>query len=198
MGKYDIYAEFPDEECLSLYDLLNELDREYKLYDDLLIYRDKFKNNDGSGIIDRLKSLLDFDIEAMAKEMDNSKFEELKLLKELFIIEKYGKPKKNKRFMSEEGIRIRITNILAKPRMQNVSTYLSATNEYSSVFEELFDDIKCNVDDEEKRIDTIDRIDAQWQYIAQKQFDYVTSDMALSDTDSALKELVRMQQSTLV
>lgn len=192
MGKYDIHAKYPTEGRLSLNDLLNELEKEYKLYDDLLIYRDKFKNNDGSGIIDKLKSLLNFDIEAMAKESDNSKFEELKLLKELFIIEKYGKPKKNKRFMPKEGIRIKITNILAKPRMQNVSTYLSATNEYSSVFEELFDDIKCNVDDAEKRIDTIDRIDAQWQYIAQKQFDYVTSDMALSDTDSALKELVRI------
>lgn len=191
MRKYDIKAEFPDKGNLSLYDLLTEIDKEYDLYNDINIYRDKFKNSDKSGIIDKLNNLLHFDIEAMANESHIATFEALKLLKELFVIEKYGLPKK---MWFKKNIRIRITDILAKPRMSNITTYLSGKSVYNDVFKRLFEDIKYNVDDAEKRIYFVDKIDAQWQYIEQKQFDYVTSDMALSDPDSALTELKRINQ----
>ena len=194
MGKYDIGAELTPECRLSLDDLVDELDKELELYDDLQTYKDKFHNNDKSGLIDKLKKILYFDIDNINKESDKEKFDMLKLLKALFYIEKYGVAKCDSKNRVDEDIRIRITDILEKPRLSNVNSYLSEVTQYGDVFERLFNDIKGNVDDADERIDMIEKVDDYWQYIAAKQFDYTFSDMALHHPDDMLTELKRINE----
>ena len=194
MGKYDIDAELTYNCKLSLYDLIKELDQELGMYPDIANYRDKFKNNDRSGLIDKLVDILNFDIEKMSEESKQAKFEMLKLLKVLYYIEKYGEPKKIRSYDLNTKIRIPIIDILAKPRFSNINTYFSSGSQYGEIFDLLFNDVKRNVDDADMRIDMIEKIDDYWQYIAGQQFDYVFSDMALHNHDDMLTELKRINK----
>jgi len=207
MGKYDINASLTEGCKLSLNELADEIDKEFNLINttrENILW--KFKNRQGSGLIDKLLSLLQFDVEQMAAESDEAKFEMLKLLKELFVIEKIGAPKYlksqycEKEYASEEEkridtlcrFRLKIIDILAKPRMSNIKTYYSGGGQYGEVLDYLFSDIKSNVYDADERINMIEKIEKEWQHLAQKQFDYVFSDMALADADNAYTELMRI------
>ncbi len=194
MGKYDIDSELTPECRLSLNDLVEELDDELNLYENIDTYKDKFKNYYKSGLIDKLNKLLRFDIEKLGKKSDKEKFDMLKLLKVLFLIEKFGIPKRYAKHRDTKDIRIRIIDILAKPRLSNVNSYLSEASQYGEIIDNLIDDIKSNVDDADMCIDMIERIDDYWQYIAGKQFDYVFSDTALHNHDDMLTELKRINK----
>lgn len=82
----------------------------------------------------------------------------LKLLKVLFLIEKYGIPKRYAKHRDTKDIRIRIIDILAKPRLSNVNSYLSEASQYGEIIDNLIDDIKSNVDDADMCIDMIERM----------------------------------------
>ena len=194
MGKYDIGAELTPECRLSLNDLIVELDEELDLYYDRASYKVKFKNSDKSGLIDKLNRILQFDIEKQAEESLIAKFEMLKLLKVLFLIEKTGEPKCLKKYSPNADLRIQIIDILAKPRLSNIKTFYSEGTYFGDVFENLYNDIKANVDDADERIDMIEKVDDYWQYIAAKQFDYTFSDMALHHPDDMLIELKRINE----
>ena len=190
MGKYDIGAELTNECKLTAYDLAIEIATDFGLFDAKSIEMQLGYSK--SGLLHKLNRLLNFDAKEMTNGSKEEQFKMYKLLKVLYIIEKYGKPKKVRAYDTESEIRIRLLDILSKPRMSNIDTYLVNSNEYENAIDWIISIIKEEVDDAEERIDLVDKVDAQWQYIAQKQFDYVTSNMALSDTDSALKELVRI------
>ena len=113
--------------------------------------RDKFKHDDGTGIINKLNDLLHFDIEAIAKENDKEFFDMLKLLKYLFNLEKLAKMYcvKNKLNESEaeekttekdngenntEERKIPIIEILAKPHIENIPTDISPKSVYGKDF----------------------------------------------------------------
>ena len=195
MGKFDINAQLTNESKLTKYDLCkdihNEIDSSYS-FNDIMF---KLKSPQGSGLIDKLKKHLNFDIEKMEKVSTTEKFDTLKLLKELFSIEKDGLPKYVNDYELTANIRIHIIDILKKPRLSNIKSYYGNGTQYGEILEKLFDNIKSNVPDAYERISKIEKIDSHWQYLAQKQFDYVFSDMALANMDNSLKELQRINKT---
>lgn len=106
MGKYDIGAEYIGESKLSIADLCEELMDEFeeknpeKIAPGEETLRDKFKNHDKSGLIDKLDSCIGYNIEIFFKSNPYEKLSALKILKLLYYIEKDGDSK------------IRITDIL--------------------------------------------------------------------------------------
>ena len=192
MGKYDIDAQLINESELTLKDLSKELYNESDTAFSCTDISFKLKNKQGSGLINKLKKHLDFDIESMAEVSDSERFDALKLLKELFFIEKDGLPKYVNDFNPEANTRVHIIDILSKPRLANIKTYYADGSQYGEVFDQLFADIRSIVSDANERILLIERIDSYWQYIAARQFDYVFSNMALADMESSLKELQRI------
>ena len=192
MGKFDIDALLINESELTLNNLSKEISDESDMpfsYDEI---RFKIKNNQGSGLINKLKKHLGFDIEGMAEVSASERFDALKLLKELFFIEKDGSPKYVNDFDPKANTRVQIIDILAKPRLANIKTYYADGSKYGDVFGQLFDDIKSIVPDADERIRIIEDIDSYWQYLSSRQFDYVFSNMALADMESSLKELQRI------
>lgn len=206
MGKYDIDASLTSNCKLSLYDLIEEIDKEF--YNNNIKSREaivwKLKNQQQSGLINKLLNQLHFDIETIAKKSDQAKFEMLKLLKELYIIEKIDIRLSKEKELNDKEIRlsilgpgkIKIIDILSKPRMSNIKTYFSDGGQYGRVLDILFSDVESNVDDSYDRIKLIDDIIApSWQFLAQKQFDYVFSDMALTYQDDSLNEIKRINNA---
>ena len=107
MGTYDIGNAYTPDVKVSYADLCRELMDEYekatgKEAQALETYRAKIKNHQKSGLLDKLNRLLGYDIEE-AVCTEEEKFALLKLLKELYYIEKSGSPKFKK---WEEDLRI--------------------------------------------------------------------------------------------
>lgn len=194
MGKFDIDAQQINESKLTLNELSKEIYDESDTPFSCAEIMFKLKNKQGSGLINKLKKHLNFDIEGMAEVSISERFNALKLLKELFFIEKDGSPKYVNDYDLKANTRVHIIDILAKPRLANIKTYYAYGSQYGDVFDQLFADISSNVSDADERIGTIEDIDSYWQYIAQKQFDYVFSNMALADMESSLKELQRINR----
>lgn len=110
---FDMGNKFSSEYKLSIAALCDELEKEdverqnnegnqnHEEYseDD---YRKKLKNIRKSGIVDKLLSHIDFDIEAIAEKSPQEKFAELKVLKLLYRVEK------------DSSSNIRFTDILQK------------------------------------------------------------------------------------
>lgn len=192
MGKYDIGAELTNECKLTAYDLAIEVANDLGLIDVKSIEMQLGYSK--SGLLYKLKKVLNFDAKKMVKDSKEEQFRMYKLLKVLYKFEKFGEPKKVRAYDTEHKIRIRIIDILAKPRMSNINTYFVDSNQYDNAIDQLISLIKVEVDNADARISIFDEIDDNWQYLAQKQFDYVTSDMALSDPETTLKELKRINR----
>lgn len=152
--------------------------------------RDKFKNFDKSGIMDKLKDNLNFDMESIAKNSKLELYDMFKILKLIYYIEKDGYPKYKQ--VQFNNVRIQITDILAKPRLSNINTELSKSSVYGEIFDSLFNKIKAEVNDADERCARLEKINLYWEYITAKIFDYVVSDVALNDQDSAMAELERI------
>lgn len=125
MGYFDIGNTYDPARKVTIAVLCKEIAEEnekagkYTAHDEGY-YRDKFKNADQSGIIDKLRKKLDFDIEEIYGNDPKEKFEAFKLLKLLYYIEKDGAPKN--RGKSAENTKIQIIDILSKPRLDNIQT----------------------------------------------------------------------------
>lgn len=218
MGKYDIGAKLTNECKLTIYDLAQEIadEAEKEIVDALEKKTIKkkideqsvkkwpqsdrivqaLKDSKGSGLVNKLNTHLHFNVEKVAASSDEEKFQMLKLLKKLYWIEKYDTPKfVNKHSISARG-KIRITDILAKPKMSNVYTYYSESySEYGEVFNELLADLRSEVDDADARKTIIENIEIFWQTLSAFQYDYVISDMAIDDPYMCLKELKRINNT---
>jgi len=201
MGKYDIGAVLSEDCKLTYVDLVVELIKEYPINDcdegqkdeyptpdQILLYRSKLKNSNESGLIDKLKRCLDYDVEKIARKSSQEQFAMFKLLKLLFSIEKDGEPK----YKHGKNTRTTIIDVIAKPRMSNIITYLSDDSEYGDIFNSLLVKIHDEVDDAEERQNTLDGIDDFWQSVLEKHYDYVSSNMALRYPEWAMAELKRI------
>lgn len=196
MGYYDIGAKYDKTKKVSFTSLCHELMDEYENLTERIplgeeTYRDKLKNSQGSGLINKLSKLLGFDVEEKANVNDKEKYDLLKILKVLFYIEKNGSPKYNK---YDADIRIQITDILDKPRLENINTELSNKSVYGKYFQSLYDSIKTEVHDADARFEKIEKINMYWEYLTDKVFDYVITDRALEEPESALDELDRISK----
>lgn len=97
----------------------------------------------------------------------------LKLLKRLFYIE-------NPRNKEEK---VRITNLLQKPRLENIDSGEQGMGRYGAIFNELLADIECVAPDAMKRKEMIEDIDKYWQGVIIQLNQLVTSDAALDKSD---------------
>lgn len=190
MGTFDIGAGMEEGQALTIAGLCQELMDEYEEQNPgkdapaLETIRNKFKNHDRSGLIDKLKDNLGFRVEEIAECSPQAKYEELKLLKSLYYIEKADKKAANSK--------IRITDILAKPRLENVGSDLAPKSKYSELFEALLSDVGREVPHAAARLGKIDGMIAYWEYVTEKVFDYVITDKALENPELAERELERI------
>lgn len=195
MGKYDINAKYDDDCKLTIVDLCNDIMNDVNTSEDKKLQgeetlRDKFKNFDKSGIMDKLKDNLNFDMESIAKNSKLELYDMFKILKLIYYIEKDGYPKYKQ--VQFNNVRIQITDILAKPRLSNINTELSKSSIYGEIFDSLFNKIKSEVNDADERCARLEKINLYWEYITSKIFDYVVSDDALINQDGAMAELERI------
>jgi hypothetical protein len=134
--------------------------------------------------------LLGYDIEE--NNSDKEKHALFKLLKLLYYIEKSGEPKYKAAY--EEDLRINITDILEKPRLENIQTELSDKSVYGKYFESLYENVKTEVEDADSRFQKLERINIYWEYLTEKVFDYVITDRAIDEPENALFELERIRR----
>lgn len=196
MGRFDIDNKY-NEDCPvswhSLYmDLVHEFEDSHpgEFIDEDTI-RDKFTNINGSGLVNKLKTVLDFDISSIAGTDNAERFDMFRILKLLFYIEKYGDPKTK---TESNNYRVQITNILAKPRLSNVPSEYTPFSVYGEHFGKLYSAIKSAVADANERELCLEEINAYWEYVIDKVFDYVINDSALEHPENALKELDRIHR----
>lgn len=179
MSKYNLGQNESEKCALTIADLCKEIaeenpDLEHYSLDTL---RDKFKNHDKSGVIDKLEIKLGFRIE----EFD--KYSQLKLLKYLFQLEK------------SSYARIRIIDILNKPRLDNINTQIAEKSVYGNILSEM----KVNIEKELRResiilkTEQLEYITLQWEIVIQKTFDYVMTEIALDNKEFAYSELERIE-----
>lgn len=172
MGKYDFNAELKDDCKLTLTDLIQELmdERKGTAKGELeeATYRAAFKDPK-SGLISKIKDKvgIDFD-ECLRDDSKRIKFDSLKILKCLYEIEKDGIPKKIGG-ISDRSL-IRITNILANPRLENIRSIYSSKSTYGEIFNNLYkkveeqipSSLKCKI------LETLDCIDLEWRVITHR------------------------------
>lgn len=186
MSKYNLGQNEREKCALTIADLCEEIaeenpDSEYYSFDTL---RAKFKNHDKSGIINKLEMKLGFRIE----EFD--KYDQLKLLKYLFQIEK-GSPNKK----SYNNFKIRIIDILNKPRLDNINTHITEKNVYGNILSEMKANIEKELSKESivLKIEQLENITLQWERVIQNTFAYVMTEIALDNKEFAYSELKRLE-----
>lgn len=194
MGKFDIGNTYHEDCPVSWHSLYMELVNEFEVshsgeFIDEDTIRDKFTNSDGSGLVDKLKSVLNFDIRTIAGTDNAERFNMFKVLKLLFYIEKYGDPKTK---ATCDNYRVQITDILAKPRLSNVTSKYTPFSVYGKYFSKLYTSIKSVVADADQCELRLEKINSYWEYITDKIFDYVMNDSALEHPENALMELERI------
>lgn len=201
-GKYGIHKKLNQDCKLTLTDLCNEIAYEHRVnnynqdknagIDNIF---KKFKDIRGCGLIDKLHNKLGIDIDRILDS--NNKFEKynaLKILKHLYYIEKVGKPKEKNKYSKKEELKIQITDILAKPRLENINSEFLNESEYGDILERLFNEIKAEVPDSEDRITIINGINDRWELLIEAILNYVITDDALKDPKSAIDELNRIEE----
>ena len=117
MNRYDMESVYTSDCKLTLSDLIEELLDTYSPYKGNYdtVYH-SLKNHDKSGLIDLLNRKLDFDVEAIAEQSEQERFDMLKLLKLLYSVEKVGAPQKKKGFDDTPVVRTPFIKMLANPR----------------------------------------------------------------------------------
>lgn len=127
MRKYDVESEFSENYKLSIYELAKELSDEFNNEEDMSVDSCLKKLKGKSGIVNRLKEKLDFDIEGIAGDNKYERFKMLQILKVLFKVERKYK--------------CSIVKLLSSPHLENIR------NEYSDESKngELYDEIYCKI-----------------------------------------------------
>lgn len=190
MGKYNLGMIQDESYKLTIAELCDEIADENKELDanspDTL--RDKFKNYDRSGLVDKLEDVLNFRIEEF-----EDKYAQLKLLKYLYYIEKNGQSKKR---CNDESFRLKIIDILNKPRLDNIKTSIVSKTEYGVVLSKFKEDISVELveNDRKERNDIISKMNVYWEHILSKTLDYVTAEMPNERREEALIELKRIEK----
>lgn len=197
---FGIYENYDGVTRLSIAALCRELLEEYiiKNPDDANppgeeYFREKIKSSDRSGLINKLNDNLGFNIETMMEQSHQDKFDGLKLLKLLYYIEKDGIPKKDT-FGSKVASKLCITDILAKPRLENIHTDYSPKSEFGDVVESMLSLVGQNIDDAGQRWEVIESINQSWKYATDFLFAYVFSDYAVKSPESNLVQLERIKR----
>lgn len=188
MSRYNLGQDESKKCNLTIAELCDEIANENKeleanSFDTL---RNKFKNSDKSGIVDKLAIKLGFRIE----EFDD-KYAKLKLLKYLYQLEKKGFSKSIK---YQNQSKIRIIDVLNKPRLENINTSISTNSAYGNILFEMKKDVSKELTKESilSKEEKFKSINSNWELITFKTFDYVMGEMAIKNKEEAYNELERI------
>lgn len=189
MGKYDFNAELKDDCKLTLTDLIQELmdERKGTAKGELeeATYRAAFKDPK-SGLISKLKDIVGIDLDECLRDGSKQiKFDSLKILKCLYEIEKDGIPKKIGG-ISDRSL-IRITNILANPRLENIRSIYSSKSIYGEIFNNLYKKVEGQIPLSAKLeiLKKLDCIDLEWRVITHRIVSYYLSASLQNDVGLA-------------
>lgn len=199
---FDMDSKYNEYVILKIDSLISELQQEIGEHMSVEEYdkmpsnnaiRRKIKSDDKSGIIDKLKENLGFDIETIAKTSKKEKFDMFKLVKRLYNIEKVGKDKK---YPVLQERKIKIIDILAKPRLANIETSSGISGEYGEIFEKLYSDIKSQVavDIAESRVTELNHMALEWERLILNIMQLTYMDYALNNQEMVLQILNGFKQ----
>ena len=152
-------------------------------------YRKLF-NKDRTGLIDKLKDDLHFDMIAIIGENEAEQQSAIDLLRFLFRIEK-----------EKDGRKFKIIDFLNHPSMQNLisdtpySSYIDYRegHQNSAQFLKLVEDVRSYVTDADDIDKTLEQINWHWEFETRELFSYVLSDRAIEEPESAMAELERIE-----
>ena len=187
--KYDINAKYEPTAIYTLTDLCNKilLNEKNNVTQDYLY--DCFYKSRKTSLLSKLITHLDFDMKNICGDNHKEKFDMLKILYLLFEIEKSGLP----RHQLEDNLekrKVLITNILANHSFENLKTVFSSKSVYGVIFNNLYDKIKSQVDDAEKRIEIYEQINFNWHKLAHIYFEkFVISPEAIFHPKETLEEI---------
>lgn len=180
MKYYDMDCPYPSNDAnfkLTLSSLCEEIIKDCYTDEKIIIessVRDKIKNSKKSGLIDRLKKQLNFDIEAISKGNKNEIFDEYKLLKLLYLIEHKGFS-----YNEKEYGKFPVIDLLSNPRLENVHTVFSVNDHYGDTYEYLCNSIAPFVKDIEKRCKLIQQVSSDWEKTVLNFLYFFVSDIAI-------------------
>ena len=180
MSHYNMEDKFQENYKYNIESLCNELYEEINDPNGISA-RDKIKNTDKTGIVDKLSSKLHFDInnEIAGKKGNQERMNALKIVKLLYMKEKTGN-------------RTRIIDILAKPRLDNIKSEFSSLSEYGDLIDDIEYKLRNVVSDYEDREQIIYGVNNYWEYLTDKLLDYVSTNNALENKEDAIYELDRI------
>ena len=171
MGKYDIGTEFDENIKISLADLCDEIlselypidkpdsqEKSIKEADESIVTKEginrQFGNSHRTGLLDKLQDKLGFDMRKIAGKSKRELFDMYKILKLLYCIEKSKS--------ADSSDILKITDLLAKPRLANVSNGDSEHKFNGGTLKNLFEQIKGAVEDADRRCAKLKEADAFW------------------------------------
>ncbi|MGO4532283.1 hypothetical protein AB4Z30_24640 [Paenibacillus sp. 2TAF8] len=190
MSKYNLGQKEQMNCLLTMNELCEEIADESENMESSSVeaIRNKFKNSDRSGIINKLEKMLGFYIEDF-----EDKYSRLKLLKYLYNIEKKGDSKSKGGFAKKT--RVRIIDIINKPRLDNIATDITTKSAYGEITSMLKNNIAIEIEEDtrKKKHDFFEFFNSYWDQIITKLFDYVISQGALHNPEAAVKELERIK-----
>lgn len=163
MGYFDLGSSRPENVKITLYELSKEIEKEIDnenlAVDDIL---KKFKNSHESGIVNHLEKDLDFYID------EYDAFQALQLLKMLYYYEK-------------DGQRLKLTEILKKPRLENIESSYETNTLYGKYLSELKERLieVIGEDVAKERLELIYRKNQRWNDILGNILMYAYSEEGL-------------------
>ena len=149
MGYFDLSSRRPENVKFTLYELSKEIEKEIDnenlTVDDIV---KKFKNSHETGIVNHLEKDLNFYID------EYDEFQVLQLLKMLYYYEK-------------DGQRLKLTEILKKPRLENIESTYETDTLYGKYFTELKENLEAVVgqDAARERQELLYRKNQRWNDI---------------------------------
>ena len=196
MGFYDIDNDYSENTPLTISSLCREILEEFEEDDSTKCVEDirgLIKNNKKTGIIDRIKKYLHYDIELHAKESNLNKFEMFQLIKILYYLETKGDPKAVDTCDSPK--KIKIINILSKPNLENITTTFSNHNEYGKYFDGLVEWLLSKEDIENSPAKITFYINHAWEEFFFYELNTLTvSNQAIKFPQSSLNKLISIKR----
>ena len=188
---YDMDCSYPSNDKnfkLTLQSLCNEIledcyTEEKEITTDSI--RDKIKNSKKSGLINRLKNQLDFDIEAISRGNKREIFDEFKLLKLLYLMEHKGFV-----YDGKEYKKIAIIDLLSKPRLENIHTIFSNNDHYGYTYDYLCYSIEPYVNNPSDRCMKIQKISEAWEKVSMRLFYILISDDVTDILPTCIKSCI--------
>ncbi len=198
MSKYNLNDHFDPNEEYSLKDLSGEIFYEYviergkfkDLNQDKTSIKRQLKNDDKTGVIDRIAKHLNFNIYDYSKAIPKKEFEMFQLAKYIYSMEEYGIIQG----VNEENIyrirKIPIINILSKPRLDNIESIISNESEYGKYTRPILDQLHDLVDSQDEILGRLNRANLSWkENIDIFKWNYTACDNAIKNKNKYLEIL---------